>query len=108
MKLGGNKTTLIYCRSFFSRRDEDRTILLELKTRGASRETFAALSDKLNKPSSQVTTHVCLSYTLLQKKKKKIDFGFQINGVLNVLSSQVAHRFYQLMKIFRKQEKKDV
>lgn len=68
VKLGGNKTTLIYCRSFFSRRDEDRTILLELKTRGASRETFAALSDKLNKPSSQVTTHVCLSYTLLQKK----------------------------------------
>uniref|UniRef100_A0A3P8WP44 Caspase 8 associated protein 2 n=1 Tax=Cynoglossus semilaevis TaxID=244447 RepID=A0A3P8WP44_CYNSE len=51
-------------------KDEDRTILLELKTRGASRETFAALSDKLNKPSSQVTTHVCLSYTLLQKKIK--------------------------------------
>lgn len=51
-------------------RDEDRAILIELKTKGASRETFAALSEKLNKPSGQI-----------------------------------AHRFYQLMKLFKKQEK---
>lgn len=53
-----------------SSRDEDRAILIELKTKGASRETFAALSEKLNKPSGQI-----------------------------------AHRFYQLMKLFKKQEK---
>ncbi|XP_023122220.2 CASP8-associated protein 2 isoform X2 [Amphiprion ocellaris] len=53
-------------------RDEDRAILMELKTKGASRETFSALSEKLNKPSEQI-----------------------------------AHRFYQLMKLFKKQEKKD-
>ncbi|XP_008285480.1 CASP8-associated protein 2 [Stegastes partitus] len=53
-------------------RDEDRAILIDLKTKGASRETFSALSDKLNKPSGQI-----------------------------------AHRFYQLMKLFKKQEKMD-
>ncbi|XP_051265827.1 CASP8-associated protein 2 [Dicentrarchus labrax] len=53
-------------------RDEDRAILVELKTKGASRETFSALSEKLDKPSGQI-----------------------------------AHRFYQLMKIFKKQEKMD-
>uniref|UniRef100_A0A3B4XZG5 CASP8-associated protein 2 n=1 Tax=Seriola lalandi dorsalis TaxID=1841481 RepID=A0A3B4XZG5_SERLL len=53
-------------------RDEDRAILVELKTKGASRETFSALSEKLNKPSGQI-----------------------------------AHRFYQLMKLFNKQEKMD-
>uniref|UniRef100_A0A3B4U2W4 CASP8-associated protein 2 n=1 Tax=Seriola dumerili TaxID=41447 RepID=A0A3B4U2W4_SERDU len=53
-------------------RDEDRAILVELKTKGASRETFSALSEKLNKPSGQI-----------------------------------AHRFYQLMKLFKKQEKMD-
>ncbi|XP_070782400.1 CASP8-associated protein 2 [Enoplosus armatus] len=53
-------------------RDEDRAILIDLKTKGASRETFSALSEKLNKPSGQI-----------------------------------AHRFYQLMKIFKKQEKMD-
>lgn len=37
-----------------SSRDEDRAILIELKTKGASRETFSALSEKLNKPSGQV------------------------------------------------------
>ncbi|GLD64917.1 CASP8-associated protein 2 [Lates japonicus] len=53
-------------------RDEDRAILIELKTKGASRDTFSALSEKLNKPSGQI-----------------------------------AHRFYQLMKLFKKQEKMD-
>ncbi|XP_036003016.1 CASP8-associated protein 2 isoform X1 [Fundulus heteroclitus] len=53
-------------------RDEDRAILMYLKTKGASRETFSTLSEKLNKPSSQV-----------------------------------AHRFYQLMKLFKKQEEMD-
>nr|XP_020468576.1 CASP8-associated protein 2 [Monopterus albus] len=53
-------------------RDEDRTILTDLKTKGASRETFSALSEKLHKPSGQI-----------------------------------AHRFYQLMKLFKKQEKMD-
>ncbi|XP_039980714.1 CASP8-associated protein 2 [Xiphias gladius] len=53
-------------------RDEDRAILIDLKTKGASRETFSALSEKLNKPSGQI-----------------------------------AHRFYQLMKLFKKQEKLD-
>ncbi|KAG8011036.1 CASP8-associated protein 2 [Nibea albiflora] len=53
-------------------RDEDRTILIELKMKGASRETFSALAERLNKPSGQI-----------------------------------AHRFYQLMKLFKKQEKMD-
>uniref|UniRef100_A0A3Q1IG97 CASP8-associated protein 2 n=1 Tax=Anabas testudineus TaxID=64144 RepID=A0A3Q1IG97_ANATE len=53
-------------------RDEDRAILIELKTKGPSRETFSALSEKLNKPSGQIS-----------------------------------HRFYQLMKLFKKQEKTD-
>ncbi|KAM4521669.1 CASP8-associated protein 2 isoform 2-T2 [Odontesthes bonariensis] len=53
-------------------RDEDRAILIDLKTKGASRETFSALSEKLNKPSGQI-----------------------------------AHRFYQLMKLFKRQEKMD-
>ncbi|XP_026174504.1 CASP8-associated protein 2 isoform X2 [Mastacembelus armatus] len=53
-------------------RDEDRAILMDLKTKGASRDTFSALSEKLNKPSGQI-----------------------------------AHRFYQLMKLFKKQEKMD-
>lgn len=35
-------------------RDEDRDILIALKTKGASRETFSTLADKLNKPSGQV------------------------------------------------------
>uniref|UniRef100_A0A8C6P144 CASP8-associated protein 2 n=1 Tax=Nothobranchius furzeri TaxID=105023 RepID=A0A8C6P144_NOTFU len=50
-------------------RDEDRAILVDLKKNGASRETFNALSEKLNKPSGQI-----------------------------------AHRFYQLMKLFKKQK----
>ncbi|XP_028460557.1 CASP8-associated protein 2 [Perca flavescens] len=53
-------------------RDEDRTILIGLKTKGASRETFSSLSEKLDKPSEQI-----------------------------------ADRFYQLMKLFKKQEKMD-
>ncbi|XP_056150192.1 CASP8-associated protein 2 [Lampris incognitus] len=51
-------------------RDEDRAILLCLKTKGASRETFSALSEKLNKSSAQI-----------------------------------ADRFAQLMKLFKKQDK---
>ncbi|XP_023203735.1 CASP8-associated protein 2 isoform X3 [Xiphophorus maculatus] len=54
-------------------RDEDRAILMFLKTKGASRETFSTLSEKLNKPSGQI-----------------------------------AHRFYQLMKLFKKQGKMDI
>uniref|UniRef100_A0A8C4EEX7 CASP8-associated protein 2 n=1 Tax=Dicentrarchus labrax TaxID=13489 RepID=A0A8C4EEX7_DICLA len=46
-------------------RDEDRAILVELKTKGASRETFSALSEKLDKPSGQVSScffsHDCAS-----------------------------------------------
>ncbi|XP_034554967.1 CASP8-associated protein 2 [Notolabrus celidotus] len=53
-------------------REEDRDILVGVKTRGASRETFSALSEKLQKPSGQI-----------------------------------AHRFNQLLKLFKKQEKKD-
>ncbi|XP_073349565.1 CASP8-associated protein 2 [Pagrus major] len=53
-------------------REDDRAILVALQTEGASRETFSALSEKLNKPSGQI-----------------------------------AHRFYQLMKIFKKREKMD-
>ncbi|XP_072296369.1 CASP8-associated protein 2 isoform X2 [Eucyclogobius newberryi] len=53
-------------------REEDRMILLELKTKGASRETFSFLSEKLDKPSGQI-----------------------------------AQRFHQLMKLFKKQEKLD-
>ncbi|XP_019947288.2 CASP8-associated protein 2 [Paralichthys olivaceus] len=53
-------------------RDEDRAILVELKTKGASRDTFSALSEKLKKPAGQI-----------------------------------AHRFNQLMKLFKKQEKMD-
>ncbi|XP_043961642.1 CASP8-associated protein 2 isoform X2 [Gambusia affinis] len=54
-------------------RDEDRAILMFLKTKRASRETFSTLSEKLNKPSGQI-----------------------------------AHRFYQLMKLFKKQGKMDM
>ncbi|KAM3603338.1 uncharacterized protein V6R79_020539 [Siganus canaliculatus] len=54
-------------------RDEDRAILIDLKKKGASRETFSALAERLKKPSEQI-----------------------------------AHRFHQLMKLFKKQEKMDV
>ncbi|CAJ1077498.1 CASP8-associated protein 2 [Xyrichtys novacula] len=53
-------------------RDEDRAILLEVKTKGPSRETFSSLSERLNKQSGQV-----------------------------------AHRFNQLLKLFKKKEKMD-
>ncbi|CAL8311816.1 unnamed protein product [Lota lota] len=53
-------------------RDEDRAVLLDLKTKGPSRETFSVLSEKLNKTSAQI-----------------------------------AERFSQLMKLFKKQEKRD-
>lgn len=47
------KHVFFFCSTSF--RHEDRTILMDLKTNGASRETFSALSEKLNKPSSQVS-----------------------------------------------------
>lgn len=50
-------------------RDDDRAILIALKTKGASRDTFSALSERLNKPSEQI-----------------------------------AHRFHQLMKLFKKMD----
>lgn len=50
-------------------REEDRAILIELKTKGASRETFSLLSEKLDKPSAQI-----------------------------------AQRFHQLMKLFKKMD----
>lgn len=50
-------------------REEDRAILIELKTKGASRETFSFLSEKLDKPSAQI-----------------------------------AQRFHQLMKLFKKMD----
>ncbi|XP_059898332.1 CASP8-associated protein 2 [Gadus macrocephalus] len=52
-------------------REEDRSILLDLKTKGPSRETFSVLSEKLHKTSAQI-----------------------------------AERFSQLMKLFKKQEKR--
>lgn len=39
-------------------RDEDRAILIDLKTKGASRETFSALAEKLDKPSEQVSSQL--------------------------------------------------
>ncbi|XP_063078944.1 CASP8-associated protein 2 isoform X2 [Engraulis encrasicolus] len=53
-------------------REEDRNILLELKTKGPSRDTFSDLSEKLKKSPSQI-----------------------------------AERFSQLMKLFKKKEKMD-
>lgn len=41
-------------------RDEDRAILIELKRKGASRDTFSGLSEKLNKPSEQVSLSLYL------------------------------------------------
>ncbi|XP_061609705.1 CASP8-associated protein 2 isoform X1 [Phyllopteryx taeniolatus] len=49
-------------------RDEDRAILVDLKTKGASRKTFAALSDKLKKPSEQVAQRF---YHLMKLFKKQ-------------------------------------
>lgn len=53
--------TLIFFSPSF--RDEDRAILIELKTKGASRETFSALSERLNKPSAQVGCVCFLLYS---------------------------------------------
>lgn len=51
-----------------SSRDEDRAILIALKTRGASRDTFSVLSEKLNKPSAQVSSSVVVCHvTRLQE-----------------------------------------
>lgn len=39
---------------FFFKREEDRDILVALKTQGASAKTFAALSSKMGKSQAQV------------------------------------------------------
>ena len=39
-------------------REDDRVILVALQTEGASRETFSALSEKLSKPSEQVSSNL--------------------------------------------------
>nr|XP_061806838.1 CASP8-associated protein 2-like [Nerophis lumbriciformis] len=49
-------------------RDEDRAILVQLQTKGASRKTFAALSDMLNKPSEQISQRFCQLMNLLKKQ----------------------------------------
>uniref|UniRef100_A0AAV2K5V4 CASP8-associated protein 2 n=1 Tax=Knipowitschia caucasica TaxID=637954 RepID=A0AAV2K5V4_KNICA len=51
-------------------RDEDRTILLELKTKGASRETFSLLSEKLDKPSAKVAERFHQLMKLFKKQDK--------------------------------------
>lgn len=43
-------------------REEDRNILLELKTKGPSRDTFSDLSEKLKKSPSQVLLYYIILY----------------------------------------------
>uniref|UniRef100_A0A8C6SBH8 Caspase 8 associated protein 2 n=1 Tax=Neogobius melanostomus TaxID=47308 RepID=A0A8C6SBH8_9GOBI len=50
-------------------KEEDRAILIELKTKGASRDTFSSLSEKLDKPSAQIAQR----FHLLMKLFKKMD-----------------------------------
>ncbi|KAG7250593.1 hypothetical protein CRUP_020907 [Coryphaenoides rupestris] len=51
-------------------REEDRAILLELKTKGASRETFAALSETLNKSSAKIAERFSQLMKLFKKREK--------------------------------------
>lgn len=51
-------------------REEDRAILLELKTKGASRETFTALAEKLNKSSSKIAERFSQLMKLFKKREK--------------------------------------
>lgn len=48
-------------------RDEDRAILIDLKKKGPSHDTFSALSKKLKKPSGQVRSFSSLFGTVLNK-----------------------------------------
>lgn len=83
---------------FASCRDEDRAILMDLKAKGASRRTFSALSEKLKKPSGQVSpcSHVITDSAAEAYSDPCVFILFQ-----------VAHRFYQLMKLYKKQGKVD-
>ncbi|XP_047429050.1 CASP8-associated protein 2 isoform X2 [Mugil cephalus] len=51
-------------------RDEDRAILIYLKAKGASRETFSALSEKLNKPSGKIAQRFAQLMKLFKAKEK--------------------------------------
>ncbi|KAJ8356058.1 hypothetical protein SKAU_G00188520 [Synaphobranchus kaupii] len=51
-------------------RDEDRDILLELKMRGASPDTFSALSAKMNKSPAMIAERVCQLMKLFKKKER--------------------------------------
>ncbi|KAJ3606920.1 hypothetical protein NHX12_026436 [Muraenolepis orangiensis] len=51
-------------------RDEDRAILLDLKTKGASRETFSILSEKINKSSAQIEERFSQLMKLFKKQEK--------------------------------------
>ncbi|XP_048841144.1 CASP8-associated protein 2 isoform X2 [Brienomyrus brachyistius] len=51
-------------------REEDRDILIELKTKGASQETFSALSTKINKSPTQIEERFAQLMKLFKKKEK--------------------------------------
>uniref|UniRef100_A0AAY4BBD3 CASP8-associated protein 2 n=1 Tax=Denticeps clupeoides TaxID=299321 RepID=A0AAY4BBD3_9TELE len=51
-------------------RDEDRDILVELKTKGSSSQTFSALSEKLKKSPSQIAERFSQLMKLFKKKEK--------------------------------------
>ncbi|KAJ8409757.1 hypothetical protein AAFF_G00218160 [Aldrovandia affinis] len=51
-------------------RDEDRYILVELKTKGASPETFSALSAKINKPPDLIGKRFCQLMKLFKKTER--------------------------------------
>ncbi|XP_062407267.1 CASP8-associated protein 2 [Sardina pilchardus] len=51
-------------------RDEDRDILVALKMKGPSRNTFSALSEKMNKSPSQIAERFAQLMKLFKKKEK--------------------------------------
>ncbi|KAG5276556.1 hypothetical protein AALO_G00107030 [Alosa alosa] len=51
-------------------RDEDRDILVALKMKGPSRDTFSALSEKMNKSPSQIAERFAQLMKLFKKKEK--------------------------------------
>uniref|UniRef100_A0A3P9AAR1 Caspase 8 associated protein 2 n=1 Tax=Esox lucius TaxID=8010 RepID=A0A3P9AAR1_ESOLU len=51
-------------------RDEDRDILLALKMKGASRDTFSALSEKMKKTPAQISERFSQLMKLFKKKEK--------------------------------------
>lgn len=67
---------------------------MELKSSGPSRETFSALSERLQKPSGQVDSPAAFILLIFVQLHTHQDSVFQI-----------AHRFHQLMKLFKKREK---